>query len=61
MSLNEALPYVFATSGLGMACNIDSLLSFHSGILLLLIACLIWIRQLEYRHELNRNAKGRHR
>lgn len=44
---NKFLPYVFALCGLGMVCKIDSPLAYYSGLLLMLIACLIWIKQLE--------------
>ena len=47
MSLSKFLPYVYAICGLVMVCNIDSLLSYYSGLLLMLIACLIWTKQLE--------------
>jgi len=49
MRLNRALPYIFALTGLGMASNLDSPLGFDSGLLLMLIACLIWMRQMEHR------------
>ena len=49
MWLNKALPCVFAVTGLGIACIFDSLLGFESGLLLMLIACLIWMKRLEHR------------
>ena len=49
MWLNKALPCVFAITGLGIACIFDSLLGFESGLLLMLIACLIWMKRLEHR------------
>jgi hypothetical protein len=48
MRLNKFLPYVYAISGAYMASNLDSLLAFHAGVLLMLVACLIWIKQLEH-------------
>ena len=47
MYLNKFLPYLYALCGLGMVCNIDSTLGYYSGLLLMLIACLIWTKQLE--------------
>ena len=49
MILNEVLPYVYSISGLGMACIIDSPLSFYSGIAFMLLACLIWVQRMEHR------------
>ena len=46
---NKTLPYVIFTCGLLSACNVDSSFSFYPGILLMLIACLIWERQLEHK------------
>ena len=51
MILQEALPYVCAISGLGMTCNRGSPLSFYSGITLMLFACLIWMKRLQYRQD----------
>jgi hypothetical protein len=47
MSITKFLPYVFTISGFGMVCNINNPISYFSGLLLMFIACLIWIRQLE--------------
>ena len=60
MKLNDSLPFVYAFSGMGLASNFDSLLSFYSGILLIFVACLIWIRRLEYQEDLTRHAKRGH-
>jgi len=49
MSLHNFLPLVYFISGLVMTCNFNSPLSFYPGILLMLIACLIWERHLENR------------
>jgi hypothetical protein len=51
MILSKALPYVCFICGLGTACSIDSALSFYPGILLMLSACMIWIRRLENQHK----------
>ena len=48
MYLNKFMPYVCAMVGVGMAYSMDSLLGFHAGLLLMLVACLIWIKQLEH-------------
>lgn len=42
------IPYVIAISGAGMVCNIGSPFGFYSGILLMLLASLIWAKQLEH-------------
>jgi hypothetical protein len=47
MTIKWAFPYIFFICGLGGASDYDSALSFYSGILLMLVACLIWIKQLE--------------
>jgi len=47
MTLHNFQPLVYFISGLVMTCNFNSSLSFYSGILLMLIACLIWERRLE--------------
>jgi len=47
MILRNVLPIIYSVSGLGMACNFNSPLCFYSGILLMLVACLIWERRLE--------------
>jgi len=47
MILRNALPFIFCICGLGLACNFNSTLCFYAGILLLLVACLIWERRLE--------------
>jgi hypothetical protein len=49
MSLTRFLPYVLTLTGLGLASNIDNPLSYNSGFVLLLLACLIWIRRLDHR------------
>jgi len=48
MILRNVQPLVYLISGLGMTCNFNSSLCFYSGILLMLIACLIWERRLEH-------------
>lgn len=45
--MNKAIPYVYSICGLGLVCNFESLLSYCSGILLMLVACLIWMRRQE--------------
>lgn len=45
--MKKVLPCVYATAGLILASRIDSLLSFIAGLTLMLIACLIWMRQFE--------------
>ena len=47
MILGNFQPLAFFTSGLVMICTFNSSLAFYSGILLMLIACLIWGRHLE--------------
>jgi hypothetical protein len=49
MTLKKALPYTCFIFGLVSACDYDYALSFYPGILLMLVACLIWIKQLEPR------------
>ena len=60
MKLNDSLPVIYAFSGMGLASNFESLLSFYCGILLIFVACLIWMRRLEYRENLTRHAKRGH-
>ena len=50
MNLNKALPSLYFCSGLGMICNIDSTLCFFLGSLLMLFACIIWIKRVESQH-----------
>jgi hypothetical protein len=47
MTTKKVFPYIYFICGLASACDYDSALSFYPGILLMLVACLIWIRQLE--------------
>jgi len=47
MILRNVQPIIYFISGLVLTCNFNSSLSFYSGILLMLIACLIWERHLE--------------
>jgi len=49
MILRNALPFTCIISGLCLAFNLDLSLSFYTGILLMLIACLIWLKRLEER------------
>jgi len=51
MTINKALPYVYFIIGLGIASNIDSALSFFSGSLIMLFACLTIIKRLEHRQD----------
>lgn len=60
MKLNDSLPCFYAFGGLGLASNFESLISFYSGILLIFVACLIWMRRIEYRQDLTRNVKRGH-
>ena len=46
MIQRNAVPLLCAVGGLAMSINISSALSFNTGILLMLIACLIWMRRL---------------
>lgn len=48
MNWHNALPFLFILSGLGLASNTASPLSFNVGILLMLIACLIWMKRLSH-------------
>jgi len=47
MTLRNVQPVTCFISGVVLTCNLNSSLSFYSGILLMLIACLIWQRHLE--------------
>jgi len=49
MILRNILPIFYSICGLGLACNFNSSLCFYSGILLMLVACLIWEQRLENR------------
>jgi len=58
--VKKMLPYAFSITGLGLACNIGSPLSFYSGIFLLLFACLIWMKQLANRQDQASDTVTRH-
>ena len=63
MNLTKALPVVYFISGLGIAYNLDSALGFFSGSLLMLFACLTWLKRLEHQQpikRLSRPAFSRH-
>jgi hypothetical protein len=47
MYLNKALPSLCFCSGLAISCTTDSALSFLPGSLLMLAACIIWIKRAE--------------
>ena len=47
MSLSMFLPCGYAICGLVMVCNIDSRPGYSSGLQIMLVACLIWTRQLQ--------------
>jgi hypothetical protein len=47
----KVLPYLFLTIGLLFACDYDSGLCVQSGLLLMLIGCVILIRRLEHRQD----------
>jgi len=49
MNLKKTLPIIYFVSGLGVSCNIDSALCYFSGSLLMLFACLVWIKHAELR------------
>ena len=51
MRLKKALPFLCFICGLVSAYNFDSALSFYPGILLMLIACIIWMKRLENLHD----------
>jgi len=51
MTLKNALPFVIFLCGLANACDYDSSLNFFPGILLMLLACLIWLKRLEHLHD----------
>jgi hypothetical protein len=51
MILKRALPFLCFICGLAGAYNIDSAPSFYPGILLMLIACIIWMKRLENQHD----------
>jgi hypothetical protein len=47
IALSNILPFVYFMGGLGLTCNFNSSLCFHSGNVFTLLACLIWARRLE--------------
>ena len=47
MSLHTIKPLICFTCGLVMVCDVYSALSFYSGMLFMLAACLMWQRNLE--------------
>ena len=50
MLKRTVIPYVYFISGLGFLSYFGSELSFLLGSLLVLVACLMWLRRLEHRH-----------
>ena len=48
MNLTKALPVVYFISGLGIALTLDTALGIFSGSLLMLFACLTWIKRMEH-------------
>ena len=50
MNINKVLPGIYFCSGLAITFNIDSALGYFSGNLLMLIACMIWLKRAEARH-----------
>jgi hypothetical protein len=59
MYLKKALPSLCFFSGLGLTCNIDSALDYFSGSLLMLLACIIWIKRADQQQ--HRPAKNTHK
>lgn len=49
MIWHNLVPLFFAISGLGLATSVTSPLGFEAGILLMFVACLIWMRRIGHR------------
>jgi hypothetical protein len=50
MHQSTAISWVYFVGGLGFLSNFGSVLSYLFGSLLMLVACLTWLRQLEHQH-----------
>ena len=59
MTLKNSLPFGIFLCGLGNACDYDSALNFFPGILLMLFACLLWLKRLERQHDYSSDS-GKH-
>jgi hypothetical protein len=59
MTLRKIIPCVIFIGGLVVACDYDSALCFFPGILLMLFACLLWLKRLERQHD-HSSDSGKH-
>ena len=50
------MPYAYFISGVGFVSNFGSIFSFLFGGLLMLLACVIWLRKLESPHNKSHNS-----
>lgn len=56
MIQRNVIPYVCFFCGLGAASNFDSAVSFYSGSLLMLLACMAWLKQLDRQYVRSRDS-----